>query len=95
MKLSLVAAALLAVGMFTPAAEAGPAEKSDGGSLSSKSKDAQPAAGSGATANPTADPKSDSLQDKGKETTESGANTSTNPTAKPSSSDLSSKKTNN
>jgi hypothetical protein len=91
----IAAAALLVAGSFAFAAEPGPNDKTDAGSLSSKSKDSQPAAGAGSTASPTAEPKSGSLQDKGKEATDGGTNAATNPTAKPSSSDLSSKKTNN
>jgi hypothetical protein len=93
----IVAISALLLFALTPitTAQAGPAEKTDSGSLSSTSKETAPATGAGSTTDPTAEPKSGSLEDKGKENTDGGANASTNPTGKPATSDLSAKKTNN
>jgi hypothetical protein len=96
-KIVLVSAALLALSTTIAAGQTGPADTPDSQSLSKGAKDANPenTGGSGSTANPTAEPKSGTLSDTGKENTDAGANPATNPTGKPSTSDLGSKKTNN
>jgi hypothetical protein len=92
----IVSAAILALAAPAALAQQGPADTPDSQSLSKGAKTANPEnTGGGSTANPTADPKSGSLSDKGKESTEGGTNAATNPTGKPSSSDLGSKKMNN
>lgn len=91
----LVASMLLALTAPIAMAQDGPADKPDSQSLSRGAKDANPEnTGGGSTANPTAEPKSGALSDKGKESTEGGTNPATSPTGKPSTSDLGSKKTN-
>ena len=96
MKAVIFAAALLLAGAPIALAQTGPADKPDSQSLSSGAKDANPGVtGGGSTAAPTAEPKSGSLADSAKESTDSGSNSATNPTGKPATSDLGSKKTNN
>jgi hypothetical protein len=93
--LALVATALLALAP-SAFAQQGPADTPDSQSLSQGAKSASPEnTGGGTTSNPTAEPKSGSLSDKGKETNDGGTNAGTNPTGKPGTSDLGSKKTNN
>jgi hypothetical protein len=93
---AFLAAGVLALFASIALAQTGPADTPDSQSLSKGAKDANPEdTGGGSTANPTAEPKSGTLSDKGKEGTDAGTNPATDPTGTPSSSDLGSKKTNN
>ena len=96
MKKLILAAFALTFGTHVAVAQAGPADKPDSQSLSQGAKDANPGVtGGGSIANPTGEPKSGTISDTAKETTDGGTNSATNPTGKPGTSDLGSKKTNN
>jgi len=96
MKKLIIAAFAVTLGSHLVLAQAGPADKPDSQSLSQGAKDANPGVtGGGSTANPTGEPKSGTISDTAKETTDGGTNSATSPTAEPGTSDLGSKKTNN
>lgn len=98
MRFVTFAGATLLVAFSAPIALAQqhPADTPDSQSLSQGAKAANPEnTTGGSTADPTAEPRSGSLSDKGKENTAGGSNPTTNPTGKPATSDLGSKKTNN
>jgi hypothetical protein len=93
---SILITLALALSATAALAQTGPADKPDSQSLSQGAKDANPSVtGGGSTANPTGEPKSGTISDTAKETTDGGTNPATNPTGKPGTSDLGSKKTNN